>query len=473
MQISVSKITQTAGRSLGLKLLLVCFLVIMMSVPALFIGMITYDRSSRAKEVTREVSERYGGEQVLLGPVLVMPYYFIDQFGDVTERGEYVVFAEDGHVEISDIITTVRKRSLYKVPTYEANPVFTAKFSLGDKGIGEKEIGAKLKEGRTGELVWESAKILVGISDMGGLRDDVYLTLPNGAKHKFEPAGLGEDVTFGDVKQKVRQRRTFQSTNVLQYMQVSTDNFVETHTGDFNIGVNMHLSGSTRLSVVSFAKSTTVNMVADWPHPGFKGRYAPHERSINGDGFHASWVVPYLARGVRSAGPAHTLGVHKLLNDTMSVVLVNPVSPYQNVTRALKYSVLFIGIVFIAYFLFEVVVGVRVHAAQYVLIGLTQCIFYLLLLAFAEHVGFSIAFAIASLATIGATAGYAGAVFGGRRYCVRAMGVFSLVYGLLYVLMRMEDFALMVGALMAFVTIAATMYLTRNVNWYADSTLRE
>jgi inner membrane protein len=116
--------------------------------------------------------------------------------------------------------------------------------------------------------------------------------------------------------------------------------------------------------------------------------------------------------------------------------------------------------------LFEIIVGTPVHPAQYILIGLAQAIFYLLLLAFAERIGFVAAFILASTLTIVVTAGYAGAVFGGRSYIVKAGGVFAIVYGLLFVLMRMEDFALMVGALASFTAIAATMYLTRDVDWY-------
>ena len=150
----------------------------------------------------------------------------------------------------------------------------------------------------------------------------------------------------------------------------------------------------------------------------------------------------------------------------MTVQFVSLDNPYQTVNRALKYSVLFIGLVFLAYFLFEVIVGVRVHPAQYILIGLAQSIFYLLLLAFAERIGSTAAFLMSAGATIAATAGYAGAVFGAREYILRAGVVFTLVYALLYSLMRMQDFALMIGALASFIAIAMTMYLTRNLNWY-------
>lgn len=461
MQISIP--TPRLGRSLGLKLLLVCFLVLLMGIPALFIMAISYDRSSRAQEVTREVGERYGGKQNLLGPILVVPYSLVDEKGNTTTRGEYILFAEEGQVRIPDLKTQIRTRSLYKIPTYEAKPHFTAKFKMPEQS--PKKFGINVKTGS--QIIWEPAKIVVAVSDVRGLQDDVYLTLPDGTKRKFEPATYSADlarVTTGEVQDFV-QRKGLQSVGYLQYMQVAAEDLVIAGS-TLNVEVDMSLTGSGGLSITPFAQSTKATLIADWPHPGFMGRFAPKEREINDDGFNASWSVPYLARGIAASGPAHTLNLGAMITQGMEVSLVNPVNPYQNVTRALKYAVLFIGLVFLAYFLFEVIVGVRVHAAQYVLIGLAQCIFYLLLLAFAEHVGFTMAFMIAAFATILATAGYAGAVFGARKYSVRAAAVFASVYGLLYVLMRMQDFALMVGALTAFVAIAGTMYLTRNINWY-------
>ncbi|MBL4870245.1 MAG: cell envelope integrity protein CreD [Robiginitomaculum sp.] len=458
MQIS----TQILGRSLGLKLLMVCGLVVLMAIPALFISIISYERSNRAEEVTREVGERYGGEQTLLGPVLVVPYHVLDDEGVLKSRGEYVVFADDGQIDIPSLRTQIRKRSLYKVPTYEANADISANFIL------PQTIGIDTK-GDNG-IVWGKAKILVGVSDVRGLRDDVFLTLPDGEKRKFTPALRSEDIRISveAIKDGPVYHKGLQALTNLQYMQVDAQDLLVAG-GELKLELNVSLAGASSLTFIPFAKSTKVSVTSDWPHPGFNGRFAPTERTISQDGFSAQWSVPFLARGVAGAGAAHSLGLYKMIEQSMNVKLVSPVNPYQNVNRALKYAVLFIGIVFLAYFLFEVMVGVRVHAAQYVLIGLTQCIFYLLLLAFSEHIGFTLAFIIAAIATIGASAGYAGAVFGERKYSARAGLVFSAVYGLLYVLMRLEDFALMVGALTAFLAIAGTMYLTRHVNWYGDS----
>ena len=176
--------------------------------------------------------------------------------------------------------------------------------------------------------------------------------------------------------------------------------------------------------------------------------------------------MPYLARGIVGEAEAHDVYLFDPQSKAMITRFVADLSPYQTVNRALKYAVLFIGLVFITFYLFEILVGVRVHPAQYILIGLAQAIFYLLLLALSEHLGFALAFGIAAGAIIGLTSAYAGAVLGGKQRAIQAGGVFALTYGLLYSLMRMQDFALLLGAIASFLTIALIMYLTRDLDWY-------
>lgn len=459
-----------SSRSLGLKLIVVCILVMLMAIPAMFISYIAFERSGRADDVTREVSERYGGEQYISGPVLIAPYVAKHTDGSVAELGHYAVFAENGRADFSDLVTTIRKRSLFKVPTYEGEGVLSANFAVID---GSLPTGSA-------QVDWSRAKIIVALSDVRGLNEDVTLTLPGNEQRKFQPANIDDvpnfkvsvpTIDFTDPNGYVPPRKGLIKNGWLRheraqtYLSVDVSDIVA-EAKPFTVKVNMAVSGAQRLGVTPFAQSTEVTMAADWTDPGFQGGFPPREREITKSGFTASWTVPYLRRGIRAHGRAHSLAALTASSKLMTVQFVSIDNPYQTVNRALKYSVLFIGLVFLAYFLFEVIVGVRVHPAQYILIGLAQSIFYLLLLAFSERIGFTLAFLTSSGATIAATAGYAGAVFGARSYMLRAGLVFSLVYGLLYSLMRMQDFALMIGALASFIAIAMTMYLTRNLNWY-------
>ena len=459
------------NRSLGLKLIIVCALVLLMAIPAMFISYIAFERSSRADEVTREVSARYGGEQYISGPILVAPYAAKHTDGSIAELGYYAVFADEGQAAFTDMVTKIRKRSLFKVPTYEGEGRLTGKFAAID---GSLPTGSA-------QVDWSRAKIVVALSDVRGLNKDVTLTLPGAPARKFQPADIDDLQRFDaglaaleaaggrDYIQTPRKGFTkngwLRQERAQTYLSVDISDVVA-KAEPFAVTVNMALSGAQRLGVTPFAQSTHVSMGADWADPGFQGGFPPQDREISNAGFTASWSVPYLRRGIRAHGRAHTLGALTAADKMMTVQLVSMNNPYQTVNRALKYSVLFIGLVFLAYFLFEVIVGVRVHPAQYILIGLAQSIFYLLLLAFAERIGFTPAFLMSAGATIMATAGYAGAVFGGRRFMWRAGLVFALVYGLLYSLMRMQDFALMIGALASFTAIAMTLYLTRNLNWY-------
>jgi inner membrane protein len=451
----------TFGRSLGLKLILVCALVLLMGVPALFISSISYERSNRADEVTREVSARYGGAQAVMGPIMSVPYLEMGSNGTYNSGGEFILFAEDGGVDIENFETTIRKRSLFKVPTYQADVRFTSTFNPASAIAGSSD---------RIQLQWEDARILVALSDLRGLREDVYVRVPGQTPIKFSPARRNTPAVPPDVAD---QKYVAHPTSILDrggmnFMQAKVGPLIKSGE-EINFETSISINGSQRISALPFAQSTKVKLVSDWPHPGFDGQFPPISREISDEGFTANWSVPFIARGIPAYGKAKDINIAQMMQKPMTTKLVNPVNPYQTVNRALKYSIMFIGLVFLTYFLFEIAIGVRVHAAQYILIGLAQSIFYLLLLAFSEHIGFTGAFIIAALATIGATAGYAGAVFGGRQYIRRAAMVFSAVYGLLYALMRMEDFALMVGALTSFLAIAGTMYLTRNVNWYGKS----
>ncbi len=454
--------TSTPRGSLGLKLMLVCALVVLMAIPAMFISYVSFERSSRADDVTREVAQRYGGSQYITGPILVAPYYKTGDFDRIVETGEYVIYAEDGQADFGAIKTEIRKRSLFKVPTYQAQGTLSARFSKLDKTAHEK--------GRN--IQWDQARILIGLSDGRGLTQDIFLKAPNGTRRKFEPATtFGGRVTIPDSEDTVRYAKSYQHYNGV--MQRASSTFLSvpaagilSETKDFAVSAELRIGGATELGVFPFAKSTKMHMSSDWATPGFSGGFAPLEREINADGFSADWSVPYLARGVVGANEAHLTGLFNTHDKAVITRFVADVSPYQTVNRALKYAVMFIGLVFMTFFLFEILVGVRVHAAQYVLIGLAQAIFYLLLLAFSEHVGFVLAFIIAAGATVGLTSAYAGAVLGGRQRALQAGGVFAMTYGLLFSLMRMQDFALLIGSLASFLAIALIMYLTRNLDWY-------
>lgn len=454
-------------RSAGLKLILICALVLLMAIPAMFIGAISFERSSAAEDVTRQVSQRYGGEQTIIGPILSIPYQTTLPGGTV-QTGHYILYPDSGEVDFGSVDVDVKTQSLYKIPVYSATGHLRATFN---DPIKQLEL--------TGlQLRMEDARFLISLTDVRGLKRDIQLRGTGSVMNQFEPAAEngqsrpGIPAVYGQnqegsriiVKEAIPARHHEALPQFGQWLSVPAAPYLS-KSGAVSISADLHLSGAQSLSFPPFAKSTEIKLASNWPDPGFQGEFTPAQREISEHGFTASWSMPYLSRAIRGEGRAENV-MRGLTSNMVRVKFVNTDNPYQTVNRALKYSVLFIGLVFLAYFLFEIIVGTPVHPAQYILIGLAQAIFYLLLLAFAERIGFVSAFAIAATLTIIITAGYAGAVFGRRSYILKAGSVFAIVYGLLFVLMRLEDFALMVGSLASFTAIAATMYLTRDINWY-------
>jgi inner membrane protein involved in colicin E2 resistance len=157
---------------------------------------------------------------------------------------------------------------------------------------------------------------------------------------------------------------------------------------------------------------------------------------------------------------------------TTTILGVRLADSYRSIHRSLRYITLFLGLVFLTYFLLEVLTGKSVHPAQYALVGVAQTIFYLLLLSLAEHLGFDLSFLIAGTFTVALLSVNADWIFRSRKFTLRAGAAFVLLYTFIYVLLRVEAYALLVGAFSSFAAVAAAMYITRNIEWYGAATLR-
>ena len=444
-------------RSVGLKLLLVCALALMMAIPALFVFGVVQDRRMGADRALNEVSEAVGGRQSLLGPVIVVPYSRLadSERSDDLIYGHVVLFAETGQAD-ADVQVTERIRGIHPIPVFDASVTFAATFNPA--GIGET-----LPEGAS--PIWSDARLYMGVSDTRGIREAIRVTV-NGRDVAMEPAPRQAPSKNG--YQPVPDAGVRLAGGVVPSL--------DTATAPLKVTATLRISGAERLAVGPFARDTVLNLASNWEDPSFQGGKLPDTHTASDkdvDGFSATWRVPYLARDIPGAGVNLDLSAVTDWNHRdMAVRFMQAVSPYQSVERALKYAAMFVGFVFLAWFLFEVTSGARAHPAQYVLVGLAQSIFYILLLAFAERIGFDGAFLIAATMTVGLISAYAMSVFRSRAYGLRALGILSGIYALIYVLMRAESQALLAGALASFTAIALTMYMTRNVDWYGQRSSR-
>ena len=251
----------------------------------------------------------------------------------------------------------------------------------------------------------------------------------------------------------------------LAYFGVRVSELIQPNS-TFNVTANLRFSGAQRLAVLAYGKGTHLTAEGDWPSPGFDGGFLPVKRTISAQGFTAEWSVPFIARGIPAEGT--NTAVSALDHTAMGISFIEMADPYQSVSRSLKYALLFVGLLFLSYFVFEATAGKRVHPAQYVLVGVAHMIFYLLLLSLAERIGFDWGFLLAGSATVVLLSANAEWIFASRVQGLRALLLFSLLYFFIYLLLRLEDNALLIGAVTSFLAVAAVMYFTRNIDWYSS-----
>jgi inner membrane protein len=467
-------------RSVGLKLLLVFALAFLMTIPALLFWAIVIDRANRADRVVAEISDLVGGPQQFAGPILAIPYTVgaaANAEGQPTGpalSGTYIVFPKRGDAN-AQVTTGVRERGMYSAPVWTANLSLRSEFDLSDVG-GQLPSGAQLD--------WSRAEILVGASDARGAQAPITLAM-GGRTVSMTPALSLPQTTLYEYQ---RENPPPVGSEQMRFFGVAAGESAQPGA-TFTASANLRFAGAQRLSVLAWAEDTTFHATGDWPDPSYDGGYppiyhndmaGPPAEGYSGEeddetgpkgAFRADWSVPFVARNVGGEGTSDVL--ERLGATSMGVTFVEVANPYQAVSRSFKYAPLFIGLVFLTYFIFETLQKRRVHPAQYVLIGMAQVIFYLLLLSIAERAGFDLGFGIAAVATVALISAYAGWVFKSRRQGFVALAAFSVLYALIYVLMRLEDWALMVGSVISFIAIAAAMYFTRNVDWYGEGAAPE
>lgn len=443
---SLKSTLHTFSRSLGIKLFVVCVLAVLMLIPALLVYALLEDRTQRAKDVVKEISDHVGGPQTFLGPTLAIPYDIPRSPTEPPRHGVYLVFPAQGSASLK-VATEERRRSLFKVPVFQTDTNFEAAFDLN-------AVPASLPSGSV--LDWTRSEIILGVSDARGALADAIVEIGD-KKLTLAPAQAFPAMTVGQEVASPVRLTLFGAT--------AAD--VAKPNAQFKVTSTLKFSGAQRIAVLAYGRTSQVMAQGDWPSPGFDGGFLPVNRSVSASGFTASWSVPFIARGVRAEGPSES--ITGLDATALGISFIEVADPYQSVNRSLKYVPLFLGLVFLSYFIFEATTGKRVHPAQYVLVGTAQIIFYLLLLSLAERIGFDIAFLLAGTATVALLSLNAGWIFP-KAQGLRAAVVFGLVYCLIYLLLRLEDNSLLVGAIASFAAVAAVMYFTRKINWYSSLT---
>lgn len=429
------------------KVVLIGFVVTMLMIPSTFVWVLVEERAGRARDVANEISRSWGGAQSVNGPYLVIPVTETKLIGtgenqvEKTYKRTVLLFPEDLEIEGNTEVEE-RQLSIYAMPVYQSRMSLAGRFAPPPDSAFSPEHAGTVRADP------DKAFLVVGIGDLRALRNDVSLALNSNTTRAFEPGLRG-------LKESGHPLRSGIHAPIKP---------AEWRSG-FTFEVDLKLNGSRSLSLSPAGQTTKVSLASDWPHPGFAGTYLPDERSISEDGHEASWTIPYLARGLEKVIQTNTL---PLSNNVVRVNFIEPVNFYQTVSRSLKYAIGFFCLTFLAVFILELRSGWNLHWIQYGLVGLALVVFYVLLLALAEHIGYGRAYLFAAGAIALMVAFYVGAALKSRLAGSVMLLVMAAVYGVLYALMREQDYALLIGAVIAFAALAVTMQATLRIDWSAS-----
>ena len=416
------------------KALMVAVVALLVMIPVQMLRSLVVERAQMRERAVASVSRGWGGRQSLGGLVLAIPTDANN--GRVFVRDHYILpesLTVESELHVQD---DRRKLGVYEVPVYTVKVHLSATF----------DIAAKLAALGAERIHLDRARLLIPVADARGVHD-VTVQSQGIVAGAFEPQ---QGFPIGAIGAELR-----------------SDSGIE--KGPQTIDVSLEVAGTDALYFLPLARSTRVELKGNWAHPGFARGFLPAERSITGGEFHARWQVLELNRPFGSHWFQDVVSAEALQESAFGVDLVQPVDLYQRAERSVKYAGLFIALSLLTMFLWEHLSRRRLHPIQYGLVGLALAVFYLLLLALAEHIGFEYAYVAAALALCTLLGIYIAGAFRSSRAGAGSAVTFGATYALLYLLVTSEDYALLAGALALFAILASVMMLTRRLNWYEPS----
>jgi inner membrane protein len=426
------------------KLVLIGVLGFALWIPTSIVGLLVRERADRKDEVVGEVSATWGGAQILEGPVLSVPVreWEEDANGRRSWRMAWVHQLPETLEVRGSLEPEIRYRAIYEVVLYRGSIDLRGNFPPLDParwGV------------RSEDVQWNRAVLTFGVSDPKGLRREPRLEIgglitplePGTGRGPFDD-GLGATVTLQPPPDG-------EGGAVLPFE------------------IDLALAGSESVHFLPMARETTVELEASWPHPSFEGAFLPEVRTVKEDGFEASWKVLSLNREVPQhwvsddgTGDCHA---SDLRNSSFGVQLLFPVDAYQRTMRSVKYSVLFSLLTLLGFFAVEVGANAAIHPVQYGVIGFALCLFYTLLLSLSELIGFDPAYLAASVVIVALITAYIHGIVRRRTLSILCAGVMAIVFGGLFVMLQLEELALLMGTVLLLILCAVVMLLTRRLNW--------
>ncbi len=445
-------IVETLQGSQVVKVVMIALLALLLQIPIMMIDNTISERQNRDMQAAREIAGKWGHEQNIIGPFLTVPFeknmvqvQQTEGFAatkKTTVAIKYAHFLADTlHIE-AKTDNFFRHRGIFNVPVYRMDLHLSGRFRKPDFSDLNVE---------PDKILWDKATLTILISDPRAITPQATLVW-NGKNIEFEPRNSEFFKPGSGIEVPLKNN-------------LSADSFA--------FSCKLSLQGSRGLFFAPMGRSTTAAIQSNWPDPSFQGNWLPSEQVIEKDGFTAAWRIGSLGGNFSQQWIDRPGAATQTAEDMFGVNFIQPIDTYRMAERSVKYQFLFLALTFTTLWLFEILVRIRVHPLQYLLVGGGMCLFYLLELSLAEQIGFLPAYLSAASAIVLLESFYCFSVLKSPKRA-GIIGIFlSLLYGYLYTLLINQDYALLAGSIGLFLLLATIMYLTRRIDWYALKSVQE
>lgn len=430
--------------SITIKLAFIGFLILVLLIPSSLIDDLIRERAGRQEQVANDIASQWSGAQTIKGPVLMIPYRKTVNFtGTDNKQGTKEVIENlyilPENLNIKAVLSPQKRhRGMFEAVIYNSTIKVTGNFAGADLGMFSVS---------PDKLLLDKARFLFSISDLKGLKTNPIITA-GGMKLTAQPSFSNDDLFVNGLQAGI--------------------NLSNVKDGAFDFNYTLELKGSQSLNFLHLGKTTDVEVSGKWQSPSFQGRNLPDESKIDENGFLGKWRMLYYNRPYPQQWVADNsmFRIEKKQDDaSVGVKLILPVDQYQKITRTSKYAILIVLLTFVSLFLTEVIRKQRVHPFNYVLIGAAMIIYYILLLSFSEQVGYNAAYIIASAATIGLVSVFIASLLKNKSAAALFAFILSVIYIFIFVIIQLEDLALMIGSIALFIITGMLMYFSRKINW--------
>ncbi len=426
------------------KIIMVGLLALFLLIPLAYVQSLIEERADRKKDVVQEVTKSWGTDVHIYGPILRIPYLVYEQttlLNPATNKQEISTTKSTAYayffpkkLELKSKIQNDNslKRGLYNVVVFSTDINCAGTFSTPN---------FKKLQIDEANVLWNQATILVKTTNLKSSKGNLNLKV-NETNLTFE-SKENTDKYFDDLE---------------------SDVFDLTENKNLKFQFQMKYNGSNSVKFVPIGKNTNVSIDSDWQNPSFEGNFSANtnSKSITKEGFHVEWNVSQVNRPFSQEYAEFLPQLNEYL---FGVKLIETVDEYQQNERASKYGFLMIGLTFLIFFLIQTISKISIHIFQYGMIGLALVLFYTLLISITEHSSFKIAYGIATFAVIVMLFLYTLSILKSRKFSIFIALALASLYSFIYVIIQLENYALLVGSVGLFLILGIVMYFSRKIDW--------